>query len=371
MHLIQLELKKFLKDKRFFYLTIILFLSIVFLFVRNELLTEYVEREAMQEVESHIRISISNDSMIRSTLESNPEHENLEHLEHLQGINEIILDTLYDLRSSLSSDDWRTTLTLENEFLLLVEEYKNAEGDFAISQAEIERTLAFNQKLLDENIQPEHDKFSTALPNFLKMVVGLFINLGAMILILLFVGDLVSTEFENHSINLMFTQPLNKKHIIMSKTFLSVLVYTVLTFIVLGTTYLLGTIFGNHGTFNYPVLIEKNGAIAFITIADYIKQGLIVVSATALLVITLSIFYSLILKHTLSTLLLLLGTAAVGYVITLIPWKVVFWFNPFQYIVADERILFQNGTVWYQGIAAALVISIFLILVNLRLIRQR
>lgn len=77
------------------------------------------------------------------------------------------------------------------------------------------------------------------------------------------------------------------------------------------------------------------------------------------------------LKHTLSTLLLLLGTAAVGYVITLIPWKVVFWFNPFQYIVADERILFQNGTVWYQGIAAALVISIFLILVNLRLIRQR
>src|SRR5699024_4772037 len=118
-------------------------------------------------------------------------------LKNLKAINNEMLDTLYEWEGIAASDDWQTKLQLENSFLAIVSEYRDAGGDHPVSFAEIEQKIVLNQKLLDENIKPEHDAFSTALPNFLKIVVDLFVNLGAIVMIILFIGDLMASEYEH------------------------------------------------------------------------------------------------------------------------------------------------------------------------------
>ena len=157
----------------------------------------------------------------------------------------------------LKTDDWESKLTLQNEILMQTVEYKEEGGDHPLSYKEISHTLALNQKLLDEGIMPEHETYSIAWPNFMKQVVDLFISLGALIIILLLIGETLSSEFENHLINLLFTQPLKKTQIIMSKFWSSVILYLFTTVILLASTMVIGFVFGEKGTFNYPLLIEK------------------------------------------------------------------------------------------------------------------
>lgn len=82
---------------------------------------------------------------------------------------------------------------------------------------------------------------------------------------------------------------------------------------ILAGAFLIGAVLGEDGTFAYPLLTEQNGAIAFMTITEYMAQALLVLSVTIGLVIALYLLYSLFFKHTLATLFVLLATLAAGY----------------------------------------------------------
>ncbi|SET83213.1 ABC-2 family transporter protein [Oceanobacillus limi] len=356
MKLLSFELKKIIFDKKFLYLTLILIAGVVVLFMKNVLFESYVEKEQVQEVESYITTSKSNERMLENTLETNPENE--EELQHLLAVNTEMLGTLYELRDLLSADDWQSKLELENTFLTATEEYKESGGDYPLTINEIEKRIALNQKLLKENIEPEHDSFSTALPNFLKIVMSLLLNLGAIVMIILFTGDVMSSEYEQRSINLLFTQPLNKIHIVTGKLVSAILILIVLIFVVFASAVLAGGIFGKTGTFDYPVLTEINNEIIFITIQDYLIKGLTIIGIVVLFITTLSLLFSLFFKHTLSTIAALSIALLGGYVLTYLPWNGLFWLNPFQYVLAENAILYQNNRVWYQGITVSVIVAI-------------
>lgn len=367
MNMLLFELKKVLFDKRLLYLTLILIAGIVALFMRNVIFQSYIETEALEELESFVSTSQSNARILRDTLESDPNNEKLKTLE---SINLDMLDTLYELRNIIESDDWQMELKLENDFLVNTMNYKQAEGDHPLSFEEIDRTLALNEKLLEENIKPEHATFSRSLPNFLKIVMDVFINFGAIIIIILFIGDLVSSEYENRSVNLLFTQPLNKARIVTSKFISAIFVYIFLTCTLLAAGTIVGHLFGEHGTFEYPILVEIKNGFQFMTIQDYLSQGLLIVSAVVLMVISLSILFGILFKHTLTSLLVLLGTLLGGYLFILIPWDLIFWLNPFQYVFAEEMIVNQVSSVWYQGIPAVLLLTIICYVASLQFMKS-
>lgn len=366
MKLLSFELKKIIFNKRFFYLILIMVAGIVVLFVRNIMFESYVEKEAVGEVTSFIESSQANKRILNNSLEQDPDNKEFK---NLQAINDRMLPALYEWENAVSSDDWQSKIKLENAFLAIVEEYRNAGGDHPISFSEIEQTTALNQKLLNENIKPEHDAFSTALPNFLKVVVDLFINLGAIIIVILFFGDLMSSEYEHHSIHLLLTQPLNKIHIVTTKFIVTLIGYAFLLCLLLATAGVAGVIFGEKGTFAYPVLIEKNNALQFITIQEYIVQGIIITSVIILVVVALALLLGLLFKHTLATVLVLAGLLLASYMMTFIAWDPLYWINPFQYVLAQKMILEQDGKVWYQGIPAAVLLAVMCYIISIRKIK--
>ena len=330
MRLLLFECKKIFYSKKFLYLVVLLVLGIAFLFIRNVTFQSYVQKEEIQNVDKQIKKGQANARHHRISLENDPKNKEQQ---HLQQINENMQSILYDLSARLTSKDWQTKLMLQNEIYAASLDYKEASGDLPISNKEIEYGIAMNDKLLKEGIPPEIKKtYSIAFPNFMGQVVDLFIHFGAFILLIVIIGETLSGEYENYSINLLFSQPLRKSRIIRNaENFGSaVLLYAVLMIVVLLATAIIGLIFGDAGSFQYPVLIEKNGGIEFLTISNYMLKGLLIVSASIILVIPLYLLYSLLFKQTLSTLAILLMTFVAGYGLSaFVSWGAFSWFNPF------------------------------------------
>ena len=111
---------------------------------------------------------------------------------------------------ALDAGDWQQELQLENHFLTQLQEYKSTDEEFSILNEDIKKTLALNAEHLASNIKPEHETYSTALPNFMKQIVDIFVNFGAILVLLIMVGDILTKEFkqrlnENHPIDIIST----------------------------------------------------------------------------------------------------------------------------------------------------------------------
>ncbi|MBD7985390.1 ABC transporter permease [Sporosarcina sp. Sa2YVA2] len=358
MKLLLFEFKKIFFSKRFLYIMLLLIIGIALLFARNVTFQSYIEKEEKEQIANQTKASQANSRVHRIALENSPEDE--EQLK-LQKMNSEIRDQLYELNGIASSDDWQRKLTLQNEIFANTLVYKNEGGDFPLSEKEIHTSTTLNEKLLKEGIAPEHDIYSVAMPNFMKQIVDLYIHFGAFVLLILVIGESMSGEYENHSINQLFTQPLKKTWIVTSKFWSSVLLYVIMTGTVLLSAGLIGLLFGEKGTFNYPMLIEKNNAIEFITISSYMTKGILLVSVAILMVITLYFLYSLLFKQTLATLAVVLLTLAGGYFLSnFVTWGPFSWFNPFANLLPGDMILQQNDQMWYQAIPITLATSIVL-----------
>ncbi|SHH90030.1 ABC transporter permease [Virgibacillus chiguensis] len=368
MTYVTFELKKMMFDKKFHLFMLLCILFVIGMFIRNVIFQPYIEKEEQEILAKHTETVRSNEESIQNTLHAEPNNEKLQ---HLLSISEQLLITLTELRNIQNSKDWRTKLTLENEFLFAVKDYKKAEGDFPLSLIDIEQRIATNEKLITDDIKPQHPTFSVAMPNFLKLLTSLLFQFGAILFVIVITGDILSSEYEQRSIQLLFTQPINKKNIITSKYLVSLFVYIAMLFIFFATAILVNVLFGKKGTFQYPVLIENNGDIEFISIADYLFQGIIVTSATVFMVIILSMFLGLILKHTLKTVIVLTIILFIGYSLTWVSSNFLLWFHPFQYVLANERIVYQNDTVWYQGIFSIFLSTALLFWITKRKISSK
>ena len=367
MKLLSFELKKVMFNKKFIIIMTLIIAMIAFLFLRNLSLQDFIKEEERKAIEANQKVSYENREIHDSVLEKTPKNE--EEL-LLQSINQSMIESLREMTNASFADDWQSKLKAENIYLAYVREYREADGEHPILERNIEKTLAMNHKLLDENIPPQHEKYSIAFPNFMKQVVDLFTHLGAIIIMILLLGEILTSEFEQQSIKFLFTQPIKKTSVITSKLMTSIILYLFTTGIVLLTIAIIGIIFAKEGTFAYPVLIEKGSAIDFISISDYMVQVLIGTTATLLMVLSLYLLYSLLFKHLLASLSVLLVTLLGGYSLTkVIPWSSFAWINPFQYLLPSETIL-NVVDFWHQGIPILILLTIVIYLVSIKKIKS-
>ncbi|KGA96634.1 hypothetical protein AJ85_21590 [Alkalihalobacillus alcalophilus ATCC 27647 = CGMCC 1.3604] len=367
MRIFLFELKKVAWNQKCLVIFLLLIAAIVGLFFRNLFFQDYAHDQLMTEVTFYIETTEFKERMHKRALEQVGEGEKIE---YLLEVNSDLLDVAREWQRSLSTSDWQTSLRLENEFLMHVRTYKMEGEDYPISDQDISYRLFQNQILLAKEIPPEFEHFSVAPPNYLKQVVDLFINYGGYIVVLLLVGEILSREFEQRSINLLFTLPLNRSGLIIAKYASSLLIYFAVSVIVFGTSFLISQLLGSEGTFDYPVVIQREGGLLSISISEYLSTGLLLFTVMILLVMVLFLLYSLLFKSILPSLFALLGTLILGYALTnLIKGSFFAWLNPFQYILPKEAILYQNQAWWYQGIPVTLLLAFVILIVTTQKIK--
>ncbi|MDY0408994.1 ABC transporter permease [Paracerasibacillus soli] len=276
-----------------------------------------------------------------------------------------------ELRGAVATDNWKTTLTVENRLFIAIRKYKATGEDYPISEDDISYRLAMNHTLLDLGIRPEPENYSTAFPNYFKQVVDLFLNYGGFLIVLLVIGEIITREFENKSINLLFTLPLSRAKIIWSK-YLSALIISIFTFsFIIAVGLMIGKLFGQEGTFAYPVLVEKEGHFYYLSTIHYIYFVVLLFTIMLLFVIALYIFYSFIFKHILAALSAMIATLLGGYQLgKWMNWEALSWVNPFQYTISKEAILYQNNHLFYQGIPITLLATLLLIVASIIRIKR-
>ncbi|SHG30002.1 ABC transporter permease [Ornithinibacillus halophilus] len=369
MKLFLFELKKFAWTKKFLIILIALVCSVVFLFIRNVLFQDYAQEQKNEEIALFIETSSSKDSGYTSQLER---LGNNEEVEMKQELNLTVLNLARELRNVMATeDDWKTELTVENRLLVAISEYKATGEDYPISDEDISHRIAMNHTLLDLEIPPEFEHYSTAFPNFLKQVVDLFISYSGLIIVLLLIGEIMTREFENRSINLLFTLPLNRTKLILGKYFSALLTSVFTFFFIIAVGALIGKLFGAEGSFAYPVLIEKEGHLYYMSTMDYLQFVVLLFAIMLLFVIALYIYYSLVFKHLLASLLAIIATLIGGYQLgNFINWTPFAWVNPFQYTIPKEAILYQNEHLFYQGISVTLLATLLLVVISILRIKR-
>lgn len=207
MKLLQFELKKILRRKRFFLLLILVIGCIGILFLRNQFFQSAIEKERNQQLSSYLQEAQQLSNQYQIMLNRNPNDEESKAKSIM--INTII-SSLNGVRTAINADNWQKQLQEENHFLSQLLDYKAAGGDYSLKNEDIRRQLVLNIQHLAVNIPPEHETYSITLPNFLKQVVDVFVNFSAIIVLLLVIGNIVTSEFKKRSILLLFTQPIKK-----------------------------------------------------------------------------------------------------------------------------------------------------------------
>lgn len=359
MKLFLFELKKIFFSVRFQYLFAILLLIIAALYIRNIAFQDLVIEQEERQVDTSTREVQSNLRALNFQLTKDPSNELLStRVHHLADA----LNALYDWKPLLQSDDWQARVQTENAFLKAMLSYKEAEGEFSVSSSEMERTLAWNEQLLRQGIEPSPENYSTSLPNFMKQITDVYVNIGAIILLLLLVGDLLTTEFEQGSIRLLYTQPLKKSAILHAKFFTAISVYLFLTISIYIFTWMLGLVIGKAGSFSYPVMIDKGESFTFIPISQYIQWSLIGTSCIVLLVISLCMLISIYSKNAIVTLLSVMVLLIGGYFLMhALSWSSQSWINPFQLVFTGRTIQTLSG-LWVYSVPITLLLSLLLYL---------
>ena len=239
MNLFLFEMKKTLFNKRFAYLLLVITLGILFLFGRNYYFQSYMEKEQEKKIVAEIQYGQSLIRQYQNSLSENPDQANIEELQRQIGS---IVDVLFKLLTSIGSDDWENRLFLEIDYLQKLVIFQESGGEFPLTSREIQERIVTNNHLLAKGIPPEHPVYSLAVPNFIKQAVDLFATTGAIILLILAAGDLLTSEFENRTIHFLFVQPLKKTSIIHSKIWSSVLIYLIMTVVLISTAWLISTL---------------------------------------------------------------------------------------------------------------------------------
>lgn len=331
MKLLVFEWKKLFFTKRFTYTLLILAAVISGLFIPNlafeELMVEEQEKQVTtwtQEVQSLLR-------EVNKQVEVDP--DNTKSLEQLKLLS-AALQGLYEWRPLLSSEDWQTRLKSENTFLTAILSFKEIEGEFSLLRSEMTHTIALNEELLARSIPPEFEQYSTAVPNFLYRLTELFVNGGAILLLVILAGDLLTNEFEQRSIQFLLMQPMKKTSILHAKGISMLLFYLLITIVTLGLAWLIPTLFGKPGRWDYPIQSLQDPT-HFLSIDAFLAQSLIATSVTVMAVIAILLIVSMLVKHSVATLLITLIVFICGYFLFT---PLTGTFHPFAYVFAGQTI---------------------------------
>lgn len=363
MKLFQFELKKMMLNKRFIFLIAFIILFLSALFIRNDIYQVTIEQEREKYILSNIQVAQEN----MNQLLNNPTDE----MTQEQAVQmEEIVNTLNELRNVFNTSDWQQELKIENKFLMQLQAYKAGGGEFSsLNDDQINKTLALNTQHLATNIEPQHSNYSKAIPNFMKQTVDILINFGVIAVILIIVGDTLTTEFKQRSIQFLYTQPLKKSTIIHSKFWSGFVIYTIVMICSLLVAWCIPLFFGEQGTFSYPVLIEQDGSFSFMPIKEYLTFSLISVSVIILFVLAFCLIVSLLFKKTFVSLFIIIVVLVGGYTIcNQLSVSNIEWFNPFQYVLTNETIT-AIGYNWNKGIGITLTLAFLCYLLALWRIR--
>jgi len=290
MNLFIFEFKKILKQKKN-----IFFLSFSVTFVILFLILNYTTEKIREEERiKSLNFSVEERSRVikdlPKILEGREQTEIEAIVESEKDERELIEKQIIALESNNWEDYLRIQLILDQNFLKGIKDGSLFGGEPIES---VEYRIAMNNELLQNNIEPTDELYSTKGFNFLNSVMSYAFSYVGIILIVFFIGDKLSRELEKGTIKFLFTQPISRISALNSKFIFAVLSSLLLILVVALTSFISGSLISGTGTINYPIH-QLNNEITFINIADNLLRSGLLFIFIIIFIVSLTLLFATI-----------------------------------------------------------------------------
>jgi ABC-2 type transport system permease protein len=363
MKLFLFEFKKITRSRTVLLFLLLSILMVCGLFFKNTILQD---RIAIQKIERFSEYSYEVSNGIQGDdflLKGGADAEVEARLE----VGHLLSDQLKYLIMTIQNNQWKEELKAEIDVYNTAMTYKEMEGSFRANVSDMKETIKLNEKLLEVGLPKEDLELSVQPTIFLKKVVFLFHNTFGFLVIVLVLGTLITREFEENNIRMVYVLPVSSTKYILVKFFSLLIIGIIWLIIVLLLSYLLPFLFGHTAgdIFNYPLFTSEGN---FITSGDYIKQaisyGLLFMTFTvALLVVLGFLIRNTILTYLIVTFLFIGTFFALENGLTAI-------FNPFTYQNIDYIVLNETGY-YPMGLLVLFVTTVLLLILTMTFMRKR
>ncbi|MGL5152479.1 MAG: ABC transporter permease subunit [Clostridium sp.] len=334
--LIRFEIKKFFhRKKNILAIALFLMLSIVYVLLNINLegkVNESQKNLINSDIES-IEVAIKGVDLEQVNQSDN------EKLREIRNGYEKDLNLLKEKREGFNLEDTKKYLISSIEYdKKLVKEVESGEIIYGGDLEELKNNIKINEILLDKNIKPINGSSAMEGFNFIRLFLNNPISILIAILIILLSGDIVSSEYDNNTYKLLFTQPVSKNKIVVSKIISTLLLVLTIVFGIIGVIFITLGVTRGFGTINYPVEFYGE-SLEFISIGDLIVYELLLLIMIIVFLTLIAILISTLTKNTTSSISLSIILVVATYMMSskgLI--KAVSHLNPFIYLDISDVI---------------------------------
>lgn len=266
--LIEFEIKKFFnRRKNLLVLAIFIVLSVIFITL-NYRLNKQLEKSEITSID--LQIDSIEDALnnIENEIIRLPDNEKLK---KIKSSYEQELNLLTDIRKAYINNDFNkyleSKIQLDKNLLINI---KSGDIISPYDPKEIEQRIEVNTILYEEGIKPIYTSVSMEGFNFIKLFLNNPISIIIVILIIVLSGDVVSSEFDSNTYKLLFTQPISKKRILLSKILTTLIMVNIILFGIIAICFCVLGFINGFGSINYPVQFYNNGIVEYISIGKFI-----------------------------------------------------------------------------------------------------
>lgn len=357
--------------KKFIFLFLIPFIAVlILLFIVNN-----SDEETKQILSMNIESEANSLSQALNNLPNIPETKNIkENLSNQVSLKERQLQ-------AYTMSNWKEYLRLENEQSHLVlqgVESGNVVQNF--TNEEIEQQIALNNEFIARNVEPLIFSENTKGWYFLKYIFDILYGITGIILVILFVGNILTKEKEQSTIKFLLAQSISKATIFSVKFRFSFIFAIVLIFSLNIFVFSSGTIMSGTGDLEYPILLLQETSYTIVSLLKYLILSTILFLSIILFTISLIFFLSVIIQNS----MLVVSFVIIAYVIFgyVLPNQEVLYslthLIPFTYINVTDVVTgslaittknFEINVI--NGVLTTLLSSIFLIISCIIIIKKR
>ncbi|MCM3710629.1 ABC transporter permease subunit [Sporosarcina luteola] len=352
MGLLKFEMKKVFRQKKLVWLFVVVLLGVAGVFYQN-----YSEREAMKERALESIRPYSEEVDARYHFYKEREYnDQLDEAMRRQQEHIVELGTIFfRWKGVIHNGGWSEIPAIENDFLKSVALFEEAEGGFgSLYGMEREKAIQKNAWLLKQELPYVDEEFPLSPALMLKQSSNLLLSVGGFLFLVLFFGNIVTSEKEQQTWLTLKTQPIAKwKRIVAKYTGVLIVIFGFLL-MVLCVGLLIPYVFGEQAwNFTYPQLIQSGESFTFISTTAYLVRIFMLFFCAGALVFSFIMLLSTQFRSSFAVLVMTGFVGAVGYSATLLNEGFQTFWNPFHLLsmttIVSETV---DGSFWLYPIAA-------------------
>ncbi|GGE85660.1 ABC transporter permease [Priestia taiwanensis] len=366
MKLLLFEWKKMFRLKVPIILFLLTLICVSGLFIRNTMQQELIKEKKI-ETFSKYKSQVTGKVMYYNELLKKVGNSQME--EELTYLLPLVQE-LEKLLEHVQQDRWKEEVETEIKVYELADHYeaKYTQSIMQIGKKDRQKESKLNNELLERGLPKEDLDLSLQPAVFMKNVVSFFLAAPGFIVLLLLVGIVITKEFEDSTIKMVYALPISRATYTLVK-FASLLVvgFVWLTLLFL-LAYFLPTVFGpatEGDIFNYPLYTKEE---AFMSTGTYVMQAIVYSIGYVTFALALFLFLAFLIRNTIVTYVLVFFLLLGGVIVS--KNGVDIFVSPFTYQQVDHVIL--NVSAYYPtGLVVLIASTVILLFVTVEMNRKR